>query len=103
MFLKLITFFLSLISIRNNSDYIGRSNVNMTCSGKNEPCIFLVNTNYPISKRIHTSFPTQAILSSYKYIYLLFDIPNDQEQKTFFLEAYYTSDQQTIITNGDCY
>ena len=103
MFLKLMLLFLSLISIGNSSEYIGQSNVNITCPGKYESCVFPVTTNYPISKRIHTSLPTNAILSSYKYIYLLFDIPKSQKQKVFFLEAYYTSDKETIITNGNCY
>lgn len=34
---------------------------------------------------------------------MLFDIPKSQKQKVFFLEAYYTSDKETIITNGNCY
>ena len=66
-------------------------------------CDFSITTNYPISPKIPTRMPTKAILSSYKYIYLLFAIPNNQKQKNFFLEAYDISNGETIITNGDCY
>ena len=66
-------------------------------------CSFLITTNFPTSPKIPTRLPTQAILGSYKYIYLLFDIPKDQKQKQFFLEAYDISNGETIITNGDCY
>jgi len=66
-------------------------------------CSFLITTNYPTSPKIPTRLPTQAILGSYKYIYLLFGIPKKQKQKQFFLEAYDISNGETIITNGDCY
>ena len=36
-------------------------------------------------------------------IYLKFNIPENQEQKNFYLEAYDISDGETIITDGDCY
>ena len=56
-----------------------------------------------ISPKIPTSFPSNAILNSYRYIYLIFTIPTSQKQKYFYLEAYDTSDNETIISNGDCY
>jgi hypothetical protein len=82
--------------------YYSRSNDNI-CADKNEGCIFTISSNFPKSPKIPTALPTQAILGSYRYIYLLFSIPKNQAQKTFYLEAYDTSDGGTIISDGDCY
>ena len=65
-------------------------------------CIFTISTNYPISPKIHTIIPEEAIIGDYRYIYLLFNAPQ-QNLKTFYLEAYDTSNGETIISNGDCY
>ena len=73
------------------------------CSDKNIECSFNVSYNYPISPKIPTDIPSYAILNPYRYIYLEFIIPRTQSQKTFYLEAYDTSNQETIISNGDCY
>ena len=73
------------------------------CSNKYDGCLFTLTNDYPVSPKIPTSFPTQAILGDYKYIYLKFTIPQKQEKKSFYLEAYYISDGETIISNGDCY
>ena len=62
-----------------------------------------ITYNYPITPKIPTSIPTNAILGDYRYIYLRFSIPEAQKQKSFYLEAYYISDDETIISNGDCY
>ena len=86
----------------HNKYYNLASNDNM-CSTKTTGCSFYVTNNYPISPKIPSFIPTQAILGSYRYIYLIFTIPEKQEQKSFYLEAYYISDEESIISNGDCY
>ena len=73
------------------------------CSNKYTGCSFYVTKNYPISPKIPTKIPTKAILNNYRYIYLTFSIPETQEQKSFYLEAYSITDEESIITNGDCY
>jgi hypothetical protein len=83
--------------------YYSRSDNNLVCSNKYKGCSFKVSRNYPISPKIPTSIPSDAILGSYRYIYLLFSIPKDQTQKTFYLESYDISNGETIISNGDCY
>ena len=83
--------------------YYNLDNSNLLCSNKNEGCSFNVSYNYPISPKIPTSIPSDAILSNYRYVYLKFLIPKNQNQKTFYLEAYDTSNEETIISNGDCY
>ena len=100
--------FLSISSIyaENNYRYYTSANyksINDICSDKEEGCSFMVSSNYPISPKIPTNIPSNAILSYYRYIYLKFNIPENQEQKNFYLEAYDISDGETIITNGDCY
>ena len=89
------------ILVHNN--YYDLANNDNICSNKNTGCSFYVTNNYPISPKIPTRLPTQAILGDYRYIYLSFTIPEKQEQKSFYLEAYYISDKETIISNGDCY
>ena len=86
----------------NNKHYELASNDNI-CSNYNTGCSFYVTNEYPISPKIPSNFPTQAILGNYRYIYLKFTIPENQKQKTFYLEAYYISDEETIISDGDCY
>ena len=92
----------SKMVLSHNKYYNLASNDNI-CLSKNTGCSFYVTNNYPISPKIPTMLPTQAILGDYKYIYLNFKIPETQEQKSFYLEAYYISDKETIISNGDCY
>ena len=92
----------SKVELTQNKYYNLASNDN-TCKNKASGCSFFVTSSYPISPKIPTSLPTQAILSEYKYIYLRFSIPKTQKQKSFYLEAYYISDNETIISNGDCY
>ena len=83
--------------------YYNLSSNNNLCSSKNNGCSFNITYNYPISPLVPTSYPTKAILGNYRYIYLGFTIPEEQKQKSFYLEAYYISDEETIISNGDCY
>ena len=92
----------SKVVLSHNKYYNLASNDNI-CSNKNTGSSFYITNNYPISPKIPTILPTQAILGNYRYIYLRFTIPEKQEQKSFFFEAYYISDEETIISNGDCY
>ena len=92
----------SKVELTQNKYYNLASNGNK-CENKIRGCSFFVTSNYPISPKIPTSLPTKAILSDYKYIYLRFSIPETQKQKSFYLEAYYISNEETIISNGDCY
>ena len=98
----LFIFSLSFCSEQNDKYYNFLNNNNI-CSDKNLGCSFNVTYNYPITPKIPTSIPTNAILGDYRYIYLRFTIPEAQKQKSFYLEAYYISDDETIISNGDCY
>ena len=100
-----ILLFLSMISFSEeiSERYYNRANYDDICSNADEGCYFTVSNNYPISPKIPTSIISDAILSNYRYIYLIFTIPNEQTKKTFYLEAYDTSDKKTIISNGDCY
>ena len=102
--IMIIFIFLTILSFSTeiSERYYSRANDNI-CADKNEGCIFPISSNYPKSPKIPTALPTQAILGSYRYIYLLFSIPKNQAQKTFYLEAYDTSDGKTIISDGDCY
>ena len=93
--------FLFIFSFCYNNDNM--LNYNETCPNKNKVCTFSISYNNSISPKIPTSFPSNAILNSYRYIYLIFTIPTSQKQKYFYLEAYDTSDNETIISNGDCY
>ena len=100
----ILLLFLSPIFCSESSEILDNlANYGMICSNKDEGCSFNVTKDYPISPKIPTSIPTKAILSDYRYIYLRFSIPRKQNQKTFYLEAYYTSNGETIISNGDCY
>ena len=101
----IIFLFLSIIFFADglSEQYYNRANYNDICSNENAGCYFTVSYNYPQSPKIPTSIPTEAILNDYRYIYLIFNIPYDQTQKTFFLEAYDVSNKETIISNGDCY
>ena len=99
LFFLIISFNISLESYERFYD---RSKYTI-CGDLYNGCFFEISNNYPISPKIPTSIPVEAILSSYRYIYLIFYIPNTQSQKTFYLEAYDTTTKETIITNGDCY
>jgi len=105
--LILMIFILFIFSIslcvEISDTYYSLSFNNNICSSKNNGCSFNITYNYPISPFVPTEYPTQAILGDYRYIYLRFTIPEAQKQKSFFLEAYYISDEETIISNGDCY
>ena len=95
--------FSSSLCIEISDMYYNSSINNNICASKDYGCSFNVTYNYPISPLVPTSYPTQAILGNYRYIYLRFTIPESQKQKSFYLEAYYISDEETIISNGDCY
>ena len=100
-----IFLFLSMIAFSSeiSERYYNRANYNDICSNADLGCYFTVSNNYPTSPKIPTSMISDAILSDYRYIYLIFSIPNEQTNKNFYLEAYDTSDKETIISNGDCY
>ena len=86
-----------------HNKYYGLTINDNICLTINTGCSFFITKNYPISPKIPSNMPTKAILGNYRYIYLTFTIPETQEQKSFFLEAYYITDEESIITNGDCY
>ena len=99
-----LLFLLSPIFCSENSrQYYNIAKYDHICSDYYQGCSFNVSYNYPISPEIPTSIPNKAILSNYRYIYLRFSIPRTQTQKSFYLEAYDTSNGETIISNGDCY
>ncbi len=99
-----IFLFLLLLSFSNElTDKYNRGTYNVICGNKDTGCQFDISANYPMSPKIPTSFPHGAILSDYKYIYILFKVLRSQNLKTFYLEAYDTSSGETIISNGDCY
>jgi len=93
--------FLFIFSFCHNNENM--LNYNEICPNKNKVCTFSISYNNSISPKIPTSFPSKAIFNSYRYVYLIFTIPKSQKQKYFYLEAYDTSDNETIISNGDCY
>lgn len=99
----LIFLLIQVFSVDIYEQYFSRANENIICTNKVSGCSFKVSSNYPISPKIPTSMPTDAILGNYRYIYLFFSIPTIQTQKSFYLEAYDISDGETIISNGDCY
>ena len=66
-------------------------------------CSFNVTPAFPVSPLIDTNFFKKEIFPSYSYMYLKFNIPKQQKQKTFFLEAFSTSNGLVITSNGDCY
>ena len=84
----------------NNNNLLDSDKI---CPNKNKKCLFSINYNNSISPKIPTSFPGNAIFNNYRYIYLIFTIPTTQIQKYFYLEAYDISNNETIISNGDCY
>ena len=94
--------FSHIFCFENNENNYNLIN-NGICPDVDEECSFNVSYNYPISPKIPNSFPGNAILSNYRYVYLIFTIPKTQNQKSFYLEAYDTSNKETIISNGDCY
>ena len=86
----------------SDNNYI-LSNNNSICPNKEKLCAFNISYDNPTSQKVPTSFPRYAILNDYRYIYLRFIIPKKQNEKTFFLEAFDTSNKENIISNGDCY
>ena len=101
MFFLLLSIFSYIFCSSSSNDNL--INYNEICPNLKEECYFSVSYNYPISPKIPNSFPGDAILNRYRYVYLIFNIPKTQEQKSFYLEAYDTSNNENIISNGDCY
>ena len=72
-------------------------------------CFFNITYNYSVSPLISPSFfpkvtlPEKSNFSQYYYIYLTFNIPIEQKQKNFYLEAYNISDGMPLTSNGNCY
>ena len=102
----LFLFLLSPIFCTENSrQYSNIANYDRICSDKYEGCSFNVSYNYPISPKIPISITKYERIGNYiyRYIYLNFTIPSTQKQKSFYLEAYDTSNGENIILFGDCY
>ena len=95
----LTSIFLFLYSIEGEKNWFYERSKNIFCA---KQCSFNISSSYPFSPKIPTDIPVDAILDSYKYIYLIFRVPNDQINK-FYLMAYITSTNETIISNGDFY
>ena len=95
----LTSIFLFLYSIEIEKNWFYERSKNIFCA---KQCSFNISSSYPFSPKIPTDIPVEAILDSYKYIYLIFRVPNDQINK-FYLMAYITSTNETIISNGDFY
>ena len=102
MLFLFLLIFSHIFYIENSENNYNLINFNGICPDKNE-CSFSVSYNYPMSPKIPNSFPGNAIIGDYRYVYLTFTIPDTQNQKSFYLEAYDTSNKETIISNGDCY
>ena len=101
----LITILILLLpkfSYEGNKEYYYNKTKKIFCSDLKNGCNFNISSNNPISPKIPTEIPVNAILSNYRYIYLIFHIPQNQTQK-FYLMAYDTSIKETIISNGDYY
>ena len=85
----------------NNDVYYNLSDNDNRC--RSSGCSFIVTPVYPVSPLIDPTFIKKDIFSSYSYIYIKFNIPKQQKQKTFYFEAYYISNGLVITSNGDCY
>lgn len=102
IFIIILVSLLPKFSFEGNKDYYYKRTKNIFCSDLENGCNFKISSNNPISPKIPTEIPVNAILGSYRYIYLIFHIPQNQIQK-FYLMAYDTSSKETIISNGDYY
>ena len=102
IFIIILVSLLPKFSVEGNQDYYYKRTKNIFCSDLENGCNFKISSNNPISPKIPTEIPVNAILGSYRYIYLIFHIPQNQIQK-FYLMAYDTSSKETIISNGDYY
>ena len=90
------------ISLEDSSWFYER-NKNVYCPSKYEFCDCEITFNNPYTPIIPGKFLNQAILSYYRYIYLIFIFPSEEIQKTFYLEATDITKGKTVISNGDCY
>ncbi len=100
--ITILVLLLPKFSFEGNKQYYYKKTKNIFCSDLKNGCNFKISSNNPISPKIPTEIPVDAILSNYRYIYLIFHIPQNQTQK-FYLMAYDTSNKETIISNGDYY
>ena len=100
--ITILVLLLPKFSFEGNKEYYYKKTKNIFCSDLKNGCNFKISSNNPISPKIPTEIPENAILSNYRYIYLIFHIPQNQTQK-FYLMAYDTSIKETIISNGDYY
>ena len=66
-------------------------------------CEVNITYNNPFTPMIRGSYLNQSILNPYHYIYLIFNLPKNQTQRAFYLEAYDIKQNKTMISNGDCY
>ena len=78
----------------------GEQGSNNICLNKKRGCTFKITSNNPRSPMISTNILEEAIIGDYLYIYLIFP---ENIQKSFYLMAYDTSNNQNIIYKGDYY
>ena len=98
-----IILLLLLMNFSNEGyEWFYEKNKRFFCANKEKWCTFTISYNKPISPKIPTVIPSHAILSEYRYIYLIFDILEGKKNK-FYLMAYDSSTKDTIISNGDAY
>ena len=98
-----IILLLLLMNFSNEGyEWLYEKNKRFFCANKEKGCTFTISYNKPISPKIPTVIPSHAILSEYRYIYLIFDILEGKTNK-FYLMAYDSSTKDTIISNGDTY
>ena len=71
----ILVFLLPKFSFEGNKDYYYKRTKNIFCSDLENGCNFKISSNNPISPKIPTEIPVNAILGSYRYIYLIFHIP----------------------------
>ena len=102
--LSILLILLSLANVsKGDNDWLYERNKKLYCSYKYSICQANITYNYPFTPMIDGRFLNQAILNPYHYIYLIFDLPKNQTQKSFYLEAVDIKTNETVISNGDCY
>ena len=70
------------------------------------PCKFQITKDIPITPKIpshYIYFEFYPLSASFYGYYFEFNIPENQVQKSFYIEAYDASDGENIIKGGDCY
>ena len=83
-------------------DDSGRTTI---CHGSS-PCEFNITKDFPLSPKIprkYIYFRYISILLTFYGYYLQFNIPENQIQKSFYIEAYDASNGENLIKGGDCF